>query len=955
VADGAEQQLSSPVTAFISYAERDGSEFAKRLEAALEAKDFEVWVDYEGIALGTRWREEIQESLVRSDVVLFVITPGSAASKECRRELDYAAELGKRIIPINFIEVPTGELPELIPTLNWVPRKGTFGDAFDENLERLVEQCRLDPVWLKKHTEIQEQAVAWEAAGRARGHLLRGSRLSEAEAWQAGRAGKEPQPTALHDELIFTSRKAANRRQRGGVTVGLAILVVIAGLAVIAVLERQNAVEQRQVAEAQRDEAEARALASTALLNLDDNPEASIDYAARSLEIRETPTAADALRLALDRSDIRTSKEIEPHDPALAEAYAEEAFLAEHESGSTVAIAYSPDGARIAAMGSTGDLEVFEVESGEMLMDADQDLSQIGYSDVDFDPEGERVVVPRDQGAVQVLDAETGDELLALEHGETVSDVGFSPDGSRIVTAANLERVYGDDGTLAEDYVSASVRIWDAESGEVIAEFDEYLDFDFVDEDRLLIGNSQGLLVVGLSDGSEQGEVAVESSGDEVMTSFAVAGRNRELLAGAFGDEVRVFDLATGKLQRTLRGHSGRVGAFAASEDGGLLASGGQDGARVWDLGDGSELAFLRGGDEYTVDVEFDPADASRLATAVGTRVSTWEVQEASNLIERLSFSAEDAWTTADGAIVAYDGSESVEIVGEEGAEELRKFLGSLDAFNVLDADVDADGAPLVVATVNGGRDMVLYHASGDEPVELISESDTQAYAPVLIDAERSRVILAIGAKLEIVGVDGERREIEAECGTPQEGVPASIAPVDVSPDGDTVLVTGSNAACAIPIGGGKGVAFESPGGGISDAVFLDGGASVVTGGLDRAARLWDAKSGEEVRSFLHDDSVLDVEPGVDDSYFLTVTGSTGEGFSDHSFGDVTAWGVSTGRELFSFPGQKFVVQRPDGAIATGDESEVLVYGCDVCRPVDALRELAGERVTTEAGDNATG
>jgi hypothetical protein len=65
VADGAEQQLSSPVTAFISYAERDGSEFAKRLEAALEAKDFDVWVDYEGIALGTRWREEIQESLVR--------------------------------------------------------------------------------------------------------------------------------------------------------------------------------------------------------------------------------------------------------------------------------------------------------------------------------------------------------------------------------------------------------------------------------------------------------------------------------------------------------------------------------------------------------------------------------------------------------------------------------------------------------------------------------------------------------------------------------------------------------------------------------------------------------------------------------------------------------------------------------------------------------------------------
>lgn len=71
---------------FISYAQKDGADLAKRLLGDLQREGFEVWLDIRQIAGGATWTKEIEQALDHADVVLAVLTVGSYASEICRAE-----------------------------------------------------------------------------------------------------------------------------------------------------------------------------------------------------------------------------------------------------------------------------------------------------------------------------------------------------------------------------------------------------------------------------------------------------------------------------------------------------------------------------------------------------------------------------------------------------------------------------------------------------------------------------------------------------------------------------------------------------------------------------------------------------------------------------------------------------------------------------------------------------
>ena len=96
---------------FISYSRRD-REFVVRLNAALEKRDYDVWVDLEDIPPTADWMEEIRTGIEGSDAYVFVISPDSIASKVCRQELDHAVEHNKRLVPVVCREVDPDTVPE---------------------------------------------------------------------------------------------------------------------------------------------------------------------------------------------------------------------------------------------------------------------------------------------------------------------------------------------------------------------------------------------------------------------------------------------------------------------------------------------------------------------------------------------------------------------------------------------------------------------------------------------------------------------------------------------------------------------------------------------------------------------------------------------------------------------------------------------------------------------------
>src|SRR5918912_3392538 len=187
---------------FISYSRADG-EFVRRLRAELEARDKAAWVDFEEIPPASRWADELKRAIESSDSFAFVISGSSVRSPECRKELDYAVELNKRIIPLRLRDIDHRDLPEPLSAHSWVPQTGLFEDHFDEALEALNRAIETDLDWVRQHTEWGRKAIEWQESGEDHSFLLSGSELEAAEAWLAEQAGKEPEPTAIHNRFVL--------------------------------------------------------------------------------------------------------------------------------------------------------------------------------------------------------------------------------------------------------------------------------------------------------------------------------------------------------------------------------------------------------------------------------------------------------------------------------------------------------------------------------------------------------------------------------------------------------------------------------------------------------------------------------------------------------------------------------------------------------------------------------
>ena len=93
---------------FLSYSRKDEA-FTPRLAAALEGRGYAPDFDQSardpanvetGIAAEDEWWQRLKDMIAAADVMVFIVSPDSAASRVCDEEIAYARALGKRIIPI---------------------------------------------------------------------------------------------------------------------------------------------------------------------------------------------------------------------------------------------------------------------------------------------------------------------------------------------------------------------------------------------------------------------------------------------------------------------------------------------------------------------------------------------------------------------------------------------------------------------------------------------------------------------------------------------------------------------------------------------------------------------------------------------------------------------------------------------------------------------------------------
>ena len=103
------------------------------------------------------------------------------------------------------------------------------------------------------------------------------------------------------------------------------------------------------------------------------------------------------------------------------------------------AVAFSPDGTRVATGSSDGSGRVFDAATGAEVSRLDHDAP---VNAVAFSPDGTRVATGSGGGfsrggSARVFDAATGAEVSRLDHDAPVNAVAFSPDGTRVATGSS--------------------------------------------------------------------------------------------------------------------------------------------------------------------------------------------------------------------------------------------------------------------------------------------------------------------------------------------------------------------------------------------------------------------------------------------------------------------------------------------------------------------------------------
>ncbi|MGB3642635.1 MAG: toll/interleukin-1 receptor domain-containing protein, partial [Rivularia sp. (in: cyanobacteria)] len=176
-----EQPPLDSLDVFICYSRAD-SDLARKLNDALELQGKTTYFDQETIASASDFSEEIKQGIEASDNFLFILSPHSVNSPDCKNEVEYAASFNKRCITVLYQQINTSDLDSNLSDVHWIDFNSNKKD-FNANFNQLLRTLETDREHVRSHSKWSQRALEWKQKNKNDDLLLRGSNFIVAQNW----------------------------------------------------------------------------------------------------------------------------------------------------------------------------------------------------------------------------------------------------------------------------------------------------------------------------------------------------------------------------------------------------------------------------------------------------------------------------------------------------------------------------------------------------------------------------------------------------------------------------------------------------------------------------------------------------------------------------------------------------------------------------------------------------
>lgn len=751
-------------------------------------------------------------------------------------------------------------------------------EALIQRWERLRTWLATDRAFRSWQEGLRAALHQWEAAGQDEELLLRGSALSQAEAWLVERAGElGPEERAYIKAAVDRRERARaeqearqererrierrSRRLLGALAAVLALAAIVAtGLTVYSFSQRREALEAYSLS--------ATANARGALADGDTSAALSLALAATNID-RPPLAARQTLLDAAYAPGARSRADVATLFPGM--------------EGPATALTISPDGQIILVGTANGSIAVAQLKPERFAGPADYTVlagHTSRVNDIAVSTDGTRALSGGDDHQAILWDLQTGAEIRRFSgHSGIVRAVDLSPDGCTLVSGG-----FSGDSMMA----AGELILWDAATGQEIRRLAGHrfgiVAARFTPDGRGLLASSGDAAIFADSlpgsDASTEGPGLVvaelllwDTASGQVRQRFqgleedaydiAISPDGAQALAGSIYNNVSViWDLQAGQKLRTLEGHREGVSAVAWSRDGRRALSGSlDDSLMLWDLAGGKAIAVLHAHTGDVLDVALTPDGRTAVSSDAGGGLIQWDLVDAAE-VGRLSGHEDALWDvtfTPDGQqALSSSGAVSPNVAVQDASIRLWDLeTGAQTQFAALPVDaimqvaVSPDGETALVGT--------------NEPFIRIWD----------LPHER-----AVRPWQETGRLEGHAGPV-----TGLEFTPDGTRALSVSVDG-TLILWDVSARRIIH-------RFDGHGEGLWSLAISPDGRTALSDSGDSSMILWDLAAGTELRSFVRSDAPAD--PGSSGMAFLP-HGSTA--ISCEQDGLLIEWNLETGREV---------------------------------------------------------